>query len=245
MITNLVFKRTVNIEGSSRTEMKIVEINIPEIKASEGWSLVSSADKVTLSPRVTGEKSVSTTPEYELGKTDITETNDASPDKATEFLNNLIKMTDKNYAAIQNCNCAQTDKATTDAYKENLAAQSVNVAYKPSEIKEAEEAANIKEYPSPVNGTACLIRRGNIIRIAFRTGKNANVNTPNKVCINDKDKQAFFNAVRADNSGKEPIKWQLDGKAALKTRFDWWNKFIDDEYKEQKLIYIRKKNKGY
>ena len=59
MITNLVFKRTVNIEGSNRTEMKIIEINVPEIKASEGWTLVSSADKVTMSPRVTGEKTVS------------------------------------------------------------------------------------------------------------------------------------------------------------------------------------------
>ncbi len=245
MITNLVFKRTVNIEGSSRTEMKIVEINVPEIKASEGWSLVSSADKVTLSPRVTGEKSVSTTPEYELGKTNITENTDADPDKATEFLNNIINMTAKNCVDIQHCHCAQTDKATIDAYKENLAAQAVNIAYKPSELKEAEEAANIKEYPSPVDGTACLVRRGNIIRIAFRTGKNANVNTPNKVCISDKDKQAFFNAVRADNNGREPTKWQLEGKSTLRTKFDWWNSFIDNEYKEQKLLYIRKKNKGY
>ena len=46
MRTNLVFKRTVNIEGSSRTEMKIIEVNIPELKGSEGWTLVSSADKV-------------------------------------------------------------------------------------------------------------------------------------------------------------------------------------------------------
>ena len=46
MITNLVFKRTINVEGSSRTEMKIIEVMIPELKSSEGWTLVSSADKV-------------------------------------------------------------------------------------------------------------------------------------------------------------------------------------------------------
>ena len=46
MRTNLVFKRTANIEGSPRTEMKIIEVNIPELKSSEGWTLVSSADKV-------------------------------------------------------------------------------------------------------------------------------------------------------------------------------------------------------
>ena len=46
MITNLVFQRTANVEGSSRTEMKIIEVMIPELKSSEGWTLVSSADKV-------------------------------------------------------------------------------------------------------------------------------------------------------------------------------------------------------
>ena len=238
MVTNLVFKRTVNIEGSSRTEMKIIEVDIPELRSSEGWTLVSNADKVSTInlPKASGEIEK---------KVDITEKSDANPDKAAAFLNNIIKITAKNCADIQNCSCAQTDKATIDAYKENLAAQSVNIAYKPSEIKDAEEAANIKEYPSPVEGTACLIRKNNTIRIAYREGKNANVNTPNKVCINDKDKQAFFNAVRADNNGKEPVKWQLEGKSTLKSKFDWWNTFIDNEYKEQKLIYIRKKNRGY
>ena len=47
MITNLVFKRTVNIEGSQRTEMKIIKVKVDGIKSSEGWSLVSSADICT------------------------------------------------------------------------------------------------------------------------------------------------------------------------------------------------------
>lgn len=47
MITNLVFKRTVNIEGSQKTEMKIIKVKIDGIKSSEGWSLVSSADICT------------------------------------------------------------------------------------------------------------------------------------------------------------------------------------------------------
>lgn len=47
MITNLVFKRTVNIEGSQKTEMKIVKVKIDGIRSSEGWSLVSNADICT------------------------------------------------------------------------------------------------------------------------------------------------------------------------------------------------------
>ena len=47
MITNLVFKRTINIEGSQKTEMKIIKVKIDGIKSSEGWSLVSSADICT------------------------------------------------------------------------------------------------------------------------------------------------------------------------------------------------------
>lgn len=47
MITNLVFKRTVNIEGSQKIEMKIIKVKIDGIKSSEGWSLVSSADICT------------------------------------------------------------------------------------------------------------------------------------------------------------------------------------------------------
>lgn len=236
MVTNLVFKRTVTTEGSSRTEMKIIEVDIPELRSSEGWTLVSSADKVSTVnlPRTCGEseKKIDTT------------NRDADADKAAEFLTNLIKSTSENIGC-QSCNCAQSDIATLHAYKQTLDAQSVNVAYKPSEIKDAEEAANIKEYPSPVDGTACLVRRGNIIRIAFRRGKNANINTPNRVCISDKDKQSFFNAVRAENNGKEPTKWQLEGKSGITLKFNWWNNFIDNEYKEQKMLYIRKKNKGY
>lgn len=47
MITNLVFKRTVNIEGSQKTEMKIIKVKIDGIRSAEGWSLVSSADICT------------------------------------------------------------------------------------------------------------------------------------------------------------------------------------------------------
>ena len=237
MITNLVFKRTVNIEGSTRTEMKIVELDIPELKSNEGWTLVSNADKVSTInlPRTSSDIEA---------KEDITKNRDADPDKATELLSNIIKMSAKNCVDIQHCNCSQTDKSSIDGYRETLAAQSVNVAYKLSEIKEAEEAANIKEYPSPINGTACLIRRNNTIRIAYREGKNSNINTPNKICITDQDKQNFFNAVRCENNGREVTKWQLVKKDGIKTLFDSWNTFIDDEYKSQKLDYIRRKNKG-
>ena len=216
---------------------KIIEVDIPELKSSEGWTLVSSADKVSTInlPRTSGDTE---------NKVDITTNRNADPDKATEFLGNIIKTTAKNFVDIQHCHCAQTDKSTIDAYKETLAAQSVNVAYRPSEIREAEEAANIKEYPSPIEGTACLIRRGDIIRIAYREGKNSNINTPNKVCISDKDKQGFFNAVRAENNGVDPKKWQLTSKGGLNSKYNIWNKFIDDEYIAQKAEYLRKKKQG-
>lgn len=227
MRTNLVFKRTVNIEGSSRTEMKIIEVDIPDLKSSEGWTLVSNADKVSTInlPRIADDTEV-----------DITINRDADADKAAEFLNTIMTSTVKNFVDIQHCNCAQTDKATLHASKENLAAQSVNVVYKPSEIKEAEEAANIKEYPSPIEGTACLIRKNNTIRIAYRKGKNSSINTPNRICINDRDKQSFFNAVRACNPTSIITEWCLTEKDH---HFKHWNAFMDNEYQEQKRDYIR------
>ena len=257
MITNLVFKRTVNIEGSNRTEMKIVEINVPEIKASEGWTLVSSADKVTMSPRVTGEKAVSNVAEYELGKeledkeVDITENRDADPDKATDFLNNLIVgVSQTNANTVAECNClnAQTDKDALDRFKRLAAAQSVNVAYKPEDepkpVDVRKEMEKLEEYPSSVPGTACLIRKNGEIKIAYRKGKKANMNTPNRICINDADKQSFFNAVRADNGGRGEIRdWKLVHREGIFDKYDTWNAFMDEEYILRKNEYIRKNKK--
>lgn len=253
MITNLVFKRVVKIEGIERTEMKIVEINVPELKASEGWILVSSADKVTMSPRVTGDKSVTTTAEYELGKTeikeeDITQNRDADPDKATDFLNNLIAgMAQTNADTVAECTClnAQTDKDALDTFKKLVAAQSMNVAYKPEDytthVDFSKKIEKLEEYPSSVPGTACLIRKNGEIKIAYRKGKKANINTPNRICINDADKQSFFNAVRADHGGRGEIRdWKLVHREGIFDKYDTWNSFMDEEYILRRNEYIRK-----
>lgn len=68
MITNLVFKRNVNSEGTTYTELKTINLNIPGIKKSERWELVGMFDEVTVAPTieenpVVRETSVETTEE--------------------------------------------------------------------------------------------------------------------------------------------------------------------------------------
>lgn len=48
MITNLVFKRVNNNVNPPRTELKIVEVNIPEINSGEGWVLSTAGEVVTV-----------------------------------------------------------------------------------------------------------------------------------------------------------------------------------------------------
>ena len=86
-----------------------------------------------------------------------------------------------------------------------------------------------------------MIRRNDTIRIAYREGKKANINTPNKICISDQDKQSFFNAVRACNPTSVITKWILTSKDH---HYKHWNEFIDNEYKEQKLLCFYSKVKG-
>ena len=252
MITNLLFKRTVNIEGSSRTEMKIIEVNIPELKRSEGWTLVSSADKIE-QIKLNEDKSV---PNHVDGV-----------DRATNFLNNLM-------VGLSNCNAqsnqeviqkSATDSANVDIIEANNAELLTNMAImkteaydKVEEIKKSEpkelvgtmnEAYNLTpppinpdkvvEFKSPINGTACLIRKNDVIRIAYRKGKQANITNPNRICISDRDKQSFFNAVRACNPTSIITDWCLTPKDH---HFKHWNAFIDNEYQEQKREYIRIEN---
>lgn len=46
MITNLVFKRNVHREGATYTELKNVQLDIPEIKKSDNWELIGMFDEV-------------------------------------------------------------------------------------------------------------------------------------------------------------------------------------------------------
>ena len=52
MITNLVFKRNINSEGTTCTELKTINLNIPGIKKSERWELVGMFDSVSVAPTV-------------------------------------------------------------------------------------------------------------------------------------------------------------------------------------------------
>lgn len=252
MITNLVFKRTVNIEGSSRTEMKIIEVMIPELKGNEGWTLVSSADKVdqikiqecrSIPPELTAEQA-----EEDAAIAEFLEKYRAEKEETREKL----KM------QLSACSCSSKPDPSITAYNgcADIEAKDINKfeakidngmvsSTEADKIDESDEpkSKQIKkptEYPSTVSGTACLIRRNDTIRIAYREGKKANINTPNKICISDYDKQHFFDAVRADNIGLNTItSWKLD---KLDNHYHVWNKFIDDEYYKQREEYLKKKD---
>ena len=251
MRTNLLFKRTVNIEGSSRTEMKIIEVNIPELKSNEGWTLVSSADKVE---------------QIKLDEDKLVPNHVDGVDRATDFLNNLIMgLSNSNAQSDQdiiertstesaNINIKEADRLelltniakvkneaydTIDEIKKTVPEAkgltgSTDEAYKltPPPIN----SDKIIEFRSPINGTACLIRKNDVIRIAYRKGKQANITNPNRICINDGDKQSFFNAVRACNPTSIITDWCLTSKDY---HFKYWNAFLDNEYQEQKKEYIR------
>lgn len=46
METNLIFRRSVSVDGETRVETKIVPVSIPAITAGEGWMLLAHADYV-------------------------------------------------------------------------------------------------------------------------------------------------------------------------------------------------------
>ena len=239
MVTNLVFKRTATIEGSSRTEMKIIEVMIPELKSNEGWTLVSSADKVD---QVKLQECRAIPPEITVEQ--------AEEDAAiAEFLKKYRaekeEKREKLMIQLSACSCSGKPDPSITAY--NGCADTEVTYTKPLEVRgkvtavEESQPKVIKkptEYPSPITGSACLIRRNDTIRIAYREGKKANINTPNKVCISDFDKQHFFNAVRAANGGSDIItSWSLDKNSH---HYDTWNRFIDDEYITQREEHLRR-----
>ena len=255
MITNLVFKRTANVEGSSRTEMKIIEVMLPELKSNEGWMLVSSADHVEVSeiPRC---KSVAQIEEEEAVKKF---TEDYRVTKAKQQIEESLKAQDRYSRVLAD---AEKPDPSITAYNSCADTEDRYINKVEDDTKFAEAAANLEnfketaadsidvtvrtpkkpiEYPSPIDGTACLIRRNDTIRIAYREGKKSNINTPNKICISDFDKQHFFNAVRAANGGSDIItSWSLDKNSHY---YDTWNRFIDDEYISQREEHLRRTGK--
>ena len=253
MITNLVFKRTANIEGSSRTEMKIIEVMIPELKSNEGWTLVSSADKVD---QIKIQECKSIPPEI---ANEQAEEDAAIAEFLKKYRAEKEEKREKLMKQLSACSCSGKPDPSITAYNSCADTEDRYINKLDADTKFAEAAANLEnfketaadsidvavripkkptEYPSPVAGSACLIRRNDTIRIAYREGKKANINTPNKICISDFDKQHFFNAVRASNGGSDIItSWSL---AKNSHHYDNWNKFIDDEYIAQREEYLRR-----
>lgn len=214
MTTNLVFKRTTTKEGIQQTEMKIIEVSIPELKSAEGWSLVSSADKVTRielarcqsSEELEEERAVKAfRDEYRVAKAKkkIEETFTEGTQIVIDSDPDIYRNTEEVNRAIETAQFAKYDKIT--------------------------------EVPANTPGTACLIRKGDTIRIAYRSGKKADLSTPNKVCINDYDKQHFFNAVKKSHGTNNSV-WQL---TLADPEYEHWNTAMDTYYQEQRKNYLR------
>lgn len=250
MITNLVFKRTTTVEGSNRTEMKIIEVMIPELKSSEGWTLVSSADKVdqvkipeckAIPPEVKAEQA-----EEEAAIAEFLKSYRAEKEEKREKLMKQLSACscsgkpDPSITAYNGCADIEdryTNKVEAGVDKSVFTSTEVSGKINASDEPQGKQPKKPAEYPSSVSGTACLIRRNDTIRIAYREGKKANINTPNKVCISDLDKQNFFNAVRACNPTSIVSQWVLTTKDH---HYNRWNEFIDTEYLAQRDEYLRR-----
>ena len=87
---------------------------------------------------------------------------------------------------------------------------------------------NGDSFPAPCEGTAKLIRKDNIITICYRKGKSANMTGPNAVCINDYDKQIFFNDCRRIHSNVFRIEEKDNPK-----EYEFWSTIIDKAYTDQ------------
>ena len=199
------------VEGQTITELRVVEVMLPDIRSGEMWQLIGTADKIST---------------VSLPKTETLE-----EQKEREAVENFLTEYRRVNAAKKKIQESLiSTKADTDTLSKPEIDKRINDALIPWE-----KYKNLKSIPCNINGTACLIRQGNSIRIAYRQGKTANESTPNKVCINDYDKQMFFNAVkrvRGNNSGV----WQLKD---IDSEYDYWNKFIDNTYTDQKKNYIQ------
>lgn len=223
MKTNLVFKRIVNVEGHQQTEMKIIEVYIPELKSNEGWTLVSNADKVSCI-ELQKVKSVAQIEEEEAVK-EFTE----------QYRVNKAKQ------KIEESLAPSTPKTETEGV---LPRERTTPEYVDTQCEIVQDSYNnraakydkITSVPSCCEGTACLIRVKDTIRISYRKGKQADYSTPNKVCIDNYYKQLFFNAVKKAKGTSTDV-WSL---SVGDTEYDWWNRFIDKTYQDQRKSYIDK-----
>lgn len=92
------------------------------------------------------------------------------------------------------------------------------------------ELPNGSSFESPVSGTAKLIRANGDIFIAYRRGKKGlNETSPNSICIGETTKSQFFaECRRAFGRSCDQYRFSTGCK-----EFDYWNKFMDEEYARQ------------
>ena len=213
VVKSLLFKRVVN----NRVEMKFIEVMIPELNDDEGWTLINVADDVDIH-RIEKVKSVAQIEEEEAVEEFIEE---YRKKKLTSLAEDTIK----------------TERMIIEAQKTEE--EPVKEVENPQPLKPLlQQLYNIRKFPSDVQGTARLIRNNTTIRIAYRNGKQANMTDPNSVCINDYDKQMFFNNVRREK-GQNVSNWSLNIDDHEQS-YKYWNEFIDRQYKVQKDDYIKK-----
>ena len=118
----------------------------------------------------------------------------------------------------------------------NFSTLTNNVAYE--EADTSNSSVLPEKFISDVSGTAKLVRSKGVIKIVARRGKSTyNQTALNSVCISDLHKNSFFHDCRSyygANSGCYEINI---GSVKL---YEFWNKFMDEEYKRQQIKAIIK-----
>lgn len=180
MNTYLGFKRVVTdkVTGLQTSETKFVPVDIPQLKAEDGWKLIGSSDTVEVIPMLSG---------------------------------------------IQINGCPISAEQLPEE-------QLTIVGMEPDVEKPKKELPNGSSFDSPVSGTAKLIRANNDVFIAYRRGKKGlNETSPNSVCISETTKAQFFaDCRRAFGRSCDQYRFSSGCK-----EFDYWNKFMDEEYARQ------------
>lgn len=108
----------------------------------------------------------------------------------------------------------------------------IDIVEQPQSNKGIVERKQIDDkFISTVSGTAKLVRSKGVIKIVARRGKTTyNQNTPNSVCIDDETKNRFFDHCRKYHGNIGLFEFN----SSASCEYDYWNKFIDEEYMRQK-----------
>ena len=118
-----------------------------------------------------------------------------------------------------------------------LSGHADEIIYNQPEVKKP--VKKVEKIRSDVTGTAKLVRSRGVIKIAARRGKYTyDQSTPTSICISDYVKNEFFNNCRAAFGSCTSKFWFTEDDTKF---YDYWSKFIDDEFARQKIAYENKK----